>query len=240
MMVTETRVCAQCGAVFTPRREHARFCSAGCRLLWHLDRTEDPIVADSSLQWSVPAMTQAIRVLAMVDGQNSPAAYAAISDAVWAVTMVDAAMMRRHSGVYDEVLAGVPAPGRRLLEETLAGLRFVRNRIPDQSAVASLVVSSVDDRADGERAPAAGVMGWQWQSVPTPVVARRRARAQAWELARYDAYQARLAGRSVGEGFRLAEVFLVRTAAGAAVIADIGARPDLASVVGGRGTYPAG
>jgi integrase len=27
--VADTRTCEQCGIVFTPRREHARFCSAG-------------------------------------------------------------------------------------------------------------------------------------------------------------------------------------------------------------------
>lgn len=240
-MVTETRVCVQCGAVFTPRREHARFCSAGCRLVWHRDRTWDPIVGDSVLQWSVPAMTQAIRVLTMVSGRDRSAAYAAISDAVWAVTMVDAAMMRRHPGIYDEVLAGEGAPDRRLLEESVAGLRLVRNRIPDQSAVAGFVGPRADDRAEGERALAnAGVMGWRWQSVHAPVVALPRARAQAWESARYEAYQARLAGRPVGEGFRLAEAFLLRTAAGAAVIAEIGVRPHLAFVGGDRRAYAAG
>lgn len=234
-MVSETRVCVQCGAVFTPRREHARFCSASCRLAWHRDRNSDPLAGDSVLQWAIPAMGEAIRAMMIVHSGDRPAAYAAISDTVWAVTMVDAALTRRHPEIYDEVLAGDAAPDRRLLEESLAGLRFVRNRIPHHAAVAEVVDPRVDERADAERPSVdAAVTDWRWQSVPTPVLARRRARAQAWELARYEAYQRRLAGRPIGESFALAQAFLLRTAAGASVITGLDARASLASVVGGR------
>ena len=34
-MVTDSRNCEQCGVLFTPRREHARFCSARCRVAWN-------------------------------------------------------------------------------------------------------------------------------------------------------------------------------------------------------------
>ena len=216
--------------MFTPRREHARFCSAGCRLVWYRGRTGDPIAGDSVLQWTVPAMTQAIRSLRMVDVRDRPAAYMAISDAVWAVTMVDAAMTRRHPGIYDEVLGGEAAPAQRLLEGSLAGLRFVRNRIPDQDAVVELVRPDLD-----REAPAlTGVMSWQWQPAPMPVLTRRRSGAQDWEMARYEAYQSRLAGRPVGESFQHVEAFLLRTAAGAAVIADIGVTPAVPAAVGSR------
>jgi hypothetical protein len=233
--VTDTRVCAQCAAVFTPRREHARFCSAGCRLIWHRDRTGDPIAGDSVLQWSVPSMTQAIRALTTVTAHDLTAGYAAISDAVWAVTMVDAAMVRRHPGIYDEVLASEVIPDRRLLEETLGGLRFVRNWIPDHAAVARFIGPAHDARADDEGAAAqTGVTDWLWQPVSKPGSARHRGRAQVWELARYDAYRVRLAGRPVAASFDLAEAFLLRTAAGAAVIADLSARPTARSAAASR------
>ncbi len=33
-MLADTRTCEQCGAVFVPRREHARFCCVRCRAAW--------------------------------------------------------------------------------------------------------------------------------------------------------------------------------------------------------------
>jgi len=40
--VADTRTCEQCGIVFTPRREHARFCSAACRVAWNQEHTGNP------------------------------------------------------------------------------------------------------------------------------------------------------------------------------------------------------
>jgi len=39
---------------------------------------------------------------------------------VWWVTIVDANLVRYHSGAYDQVLAGQPAADRALIEETPA------------------------------------------------------------------------------------------------------------------------
>jgi len=44
-------------------------------------------------------------------------------------------------------------------------------------------------------------------------------------MARYRAYQARLAGRTVGEVFQRAEAFLKRTATHATSAGDVGASP---------------
>ena len=208
-------------------------------MVWHRERTGDPVAGDSVLQWSVPAMTQAVRALALVSGSDRQAGLASVSDAVWAVTMVDAAMVRRHPGVYDEVLVGALVSDRRLVEESLAGLRFVRNRIPDLAAVAGFVAPVVDDRAAaGDPAAELGVMGWQWQPVSRPLPGRRRPRAQAWEMARFEAYQARLAQRPIGEVFQRAEAFLLQTAAGAAVIAGTGAGQAVGSATAGRRARP--
>jgi len=216
----ESGVCEQCGAVFAPRREHDRFCSARCRVAWNRERTGDPVVGASALEWSVPAMGDARRRLAMSSGSGRTIAFAAISEAVWAVTIVDAAMVRYHPDAYDGVLAEETPMGRRLIEESLAGLRFVRNWIPDEAAVADFV----EPGAAGEY----GVMGWTWRSVARPAVTRRSSGARAWEMARYRAYQARLAGRTLGEVFERAEAFLKRTAAHATSTGDVGASAGVA------------
>ena len=33
--MAESRQCARCGTTFEPKREHARFCSARCRVAWN-------------------------------------------------------------------------------------------------------------------------------------------------------------------------------------------------------------
>jgi len=45
--------------------------------------------------------------------------------------------------------------------------------------------------------------------------------AQAWEKSRYQAYQAHLAGHTIGEVFRRAATFLALTAANASALADL-------------------
>jgi hypothetical protein len=53
-------------------------------------------------------------------------AFAAIGEAVWYITMVDATLVRHHPLVYNTVIASHTPAGRRLIAETLAGLRFAR------------------------------------------------------------------------------------------------------------------
>jgi hypothetical protein len=190
-------VCEQCGAAFAPRREHDRFCSARCRVAWNRERTGDPVAGASALEWSVIAVGDARRRLAVLSGSDRTSAFVAVSEAVWAVTIVDAAMVRYHRDAYDGVLADETPMDRRLIEESLAGLRFVRNGISDEAAVADFV----EPGAAGEY----GVMGWTWRSVARPALTRGSPGARAWEMARYRAYQARLAGRTVGEVFERVE-----------------------------------
>ena len=156
----------------------------------------------------------------MVSGSDRTSAFAAVSEAVWAVTIVDAAMVRYHPDAYDGVLADKTPMERRLIEESLAGLRFVRNWIPDEAAVADFV----EPGAAGDY----GVMGWTWRSVARPALTRRSAGAREWEMARYRAYQTRLAGRTVGEVFERAEAFLKRIATHATSAGDVGASAAVA------------
>jgi hypothetical protein len=69
-------------------------------------------------------------------------------------------------------------------------------------------------RADGGR-----VTNWTWKPVPEPATAALAPRGRTWELARYQAYQAYLAGRTIGRTFGGAAEFLNLVAANALFIA---------------------
>ena len=156
----DTRACEQCGRVFVPQREHARFCGVGCRAAWNREHLGDPAVEASALQWSVTAMSEATGRLPAVRACDRPRALAAIGEAVWWITMVDATLVRHHREVYDAVLAARGAAARRQTEDTLAGLRFARNRIGRGAGLEELVRSEDDDAAQGR------VPGWTWTPAP--------------------------------------------------------------------------
>jgi hypothetical protein len=215
--VADTRACEQCGRVFVPQREHARFCGGGCRAGWNREHLGDPAVEASALQWSVTAMSEATGRLPGVRVRDQ--ALAAIGEAVWWVTMVDATLVRHHRQVYDAVLAAGGAAGWRRTEATLAGLRFVRNRIGRGAGLEELI--------DSAGATQGRVAGWTWKPAPEPALGHLPPRGQAWEMARYRAYQAGLAGHTIGETFRRAVTFLTVTGADAAstTVISTGTRP---------------
>jgi hypothetical protein len=126
--VTDLRNCEQCGTPFVPRRQHARFCSARCRASWNREhKKSDPAIDASALAWSMTAMRDATGRLPRVRAGDPARAFAAIAEAVWWVTIVDATLVRHHLEAYDRVLASQPTAERRQIEGMLAGLRFVRN-----------------------------------------------------------------------------------------------------------------
>src|SRR5919201_172162 len=125
----EARECEQCGAVFAPRREHARFCSARCRMAWNAAHAGVAAAPPVALDWSVTAMSDAAERLARAAARELPGAVTAVSEATWWVTIVDATLVRYHPGTYDTVLASRPPGYRQMTEETLAGLRHVRNQM---------------------------------------------------------------------------------------------------------------
>ena len=53
-----------------------------------------------------------------------------------------------------------------------------------------------------------GVTAWRWRPVPEPDLGSLPPRGQAWEMTRYRAYQAQLAGHPIGETFGRAAAFL--------------------------------
>lgn len=171
----------------------------------------------SALEWSITAMSDTAERLPLVRAWDRGSALELISEMVWRITIVDATLVRHHPEAYDRELAGQSPPERRLIEGTLAGLRFVRNRMRREADHADFI----DPEAGaGDR----GVRAWTWKSVPEPALASLSPRGQAWEVTRYRAYQAHLAGRTIGEVFGRATAFLRLAATGAASGADISAQ----------------
>jgi hypothetical protein len=192
--------------VFIPRREHARFCGAGCRATWNREHKGDPAVETSALAWSVTAMSEAIGRLPGVKALDQQRAFPVVGEAVWWITMVDATLVRRHPGIYDTIMAAEPPAGQVVIQQTLAGLRFVRNWIGRGSDLGELV------DAGGPGMPIRQVTAWRWKHLSQPALTGHAPHGQAWEKARYRAYQAHLAGRTIGEVFGRAAAFLELTA----------------------------
>ena len=200
----DTRNCDQCGALFAPRREHARFCSAPCRLAWNRENTGNRRVQASALDWAITAMCDATKRLLRVGAWDRAQAFAVISEAVWWITIVDGTLMRYHPEAYETVMGAQAPAERRLIEETLAGLRFVRNRMGYYVDHADFIKpeESRSDSDDGR------ITAWMWRSLPEPTLASLPPRGKAWEMTRYRAYEAQLAGHTIGEIFGRAAAFL--------------------------------
>ncbi|HEY7143755.1 MAG TPA: hypothetical protein VH637_05860 [Streptosporangiaceae bacterium] len=203
--MVDVRTCEHCGASFEPRREHARFCSARCRAAWNEANVSDGSAEVNALGWSVSAMRDTTERFPHVDGQDRARAFAAIGEAVWWVTIVDATLVRHVPDSYDEVLASQAAAERSLIEETLAGLRYVRNRMD--------CADQVDFIQPEAGQGTALIASWTWKALAEPALGALPPRGQAWEMTRYQAYQARLAGRTIGETFGRATAFLGQAAA---------------------------
>ena len=93
--------------------------------------------------------------------------------------------------------------------------------------------AAVDLGTRGRPAGGYAPLGWMsstrrtsakaWNPVPEPTVASLPPRGQAWEMTRYRAYEAHLAGRTIGEIFGRPAAFLELTAAEATSVIDISA-----------------
>ena len=162
-----------------------------------------PAAGDGALAWSVAAMTDALRRLARAGASDVPLAVAAATEAVWWVTVVDAAMSRRHPGAYRRALAALDPAARRAVEGSLAGLRFIRGQLGYSADPGDFI-----QPAHGAR-PAAQ---WTWSTVPPPAPQRGSAR----DVSPYREYRAQLAGRPVAEVLGRAAGFLCEAHAAAA------------------------
>jgi hypothetical protein len=180
----------------------------------------EPTGEASALKWSITAMRDATERLPKVKASDRPRAFAVIGEAVWWVTIVDGTLVRHYPDVYDSVMAEQAPAERGLIEETLAGLRFVRNRMGHE-------VDHVDFIRPRASRPGPGdgpITAWTWRSVPEPALASLPRRGQAWEMTRYRAYEAQLAGQTIGSVFARASAFLKLTAAHATSATDISVR----------------
>jgi hypothetical protein len=212
-LMAELRSCDYCGTVFTPRREHARFCSARCRAAWNREQPGTRQVAGSALEgsaleWSVAAMTDTGRRLLKLRTAD-PRAFAMLAEMVWRVTIVDATLVRHHPEEYDGTLAAQDPAERQLVVGTMAGLRFVRNQMHDDIDLAHFTGCGESGRGHDVLLTAA----WTWTAVPEPDLESLSPRGQEWELDRYRAYHDYLAGHQVGEIFGRATAFLRLAAA---------------------------
>ena len=204
-LMADGRSCDQCGAAFVPQREHARFCSGDCRAAWNHEHMGDPAVEASALTWSLTAMSEAMARLPGMKVWDQSRAFAAIGEAVWWITMVDATLVRHHLRVYDAAMAAQASAERRLIEQTLAGLRLVRNWMGREAWLGQVIET-------GGMGPASRrITRWTWKGVPESVIASLPPREQAWETARYEAYQAHLAGQTIAQTLGLAVTFLTLT-----------------------------
>ena len=203
-MVGNVRTCEQCGTSFTPRREHARFCSPRCRVAWNRRHASDPTAETGPLDWSITAMREATDRLLRAKGWDRTHGFAVISEAVWWVTMVDATLVRYHPDIHGDVLARQDAGERKMTEDIFAGLRFVRNRMGYDADPADFI-QPLDPRPG---AAVTRIAAWTWRSVSEPALASLTPSGRDWEMTRYRAYQDQLAGRPVGETFSHAVAFL--------------------------------
>jgi hypothetical protein len=204
--------------MFTPRREHARFCSPACRVAWNRDHLRDAAAEDRALDWSIAGMRDVTERLSLDRPADAAGAFAAVAEAVWWVTIIDARLVRQYTDLYDDVLAAHAAVRRPVIEGTLAGLRFVRNTMSFPGEQAEFIKPPADPGGDG------GVLAaWMWQRVPEPDLGPLPATLRPWEAIRYRAYRAWVADRTVGEVFGRAAAVLNLAASKAAASRDAGA-----------------
>jgi hypothetical protein len=170
-------------------------------MAWNREHAGVAAAPAVAIDWSVTAMTEAAGRLATAGAWELPRLAAAVGETVWWVTLVDATLVRYHPRDYESALAS-KAVRRRQTEETLEGLRYARNELGRSVDPAEFVC------------PVAGVDGaaWTWRPLPEPGLGRLTSRARVWELSRYRAYQARLAGRDIARTFARCTEFLAQAA----------------------------
>jgi anti-sigma B factor antagonist len=172
--------------------------------------TADPPVELSSLPSAIAAMSEVTARLPTVKVGDQAGALAAIGEAVWWITVVDATLVRHHPDVYDAVLAAQAPAERPRIKPTMAGLRFARSWVGRGTGLEEAI------QTGGQDAGVRRITQWTWRPVCEPALAPFPPRGQAWELARYQAYQAHLAGRTIGETVGRAVTFLTLTGANTA------------------------
>jgi hypothetical protein len=206
--------------MFTPRREHARFCSAECRIRWNRDHLTDAAAEERALEWSLAGMCDATERLTLCGPEDAEVAFSAVAEAVWWVTIIDARLIRQYMDIYDSVLDAHAAAQRTAIEGTLAGLRFVRNQTSSDTLGADFISPPAGTNGHGTTG------AWHWNRIPEPALDLLPDDVRSWEQTRFHAYQTRLAGYSIGEVFLRATGFLNLAAARVTAVASALAAAD--------------
>jgi hypothetical protein len=170
-------------------------------MAWNREHAGVAAAPAVAIDWSVAAMTEAAERLTAA-ASELPRVAAALAETVWWVTLVDATLVRYHPRDYQAALAE-KVTQRRTTEESLEGLRYVRNQLGSSADPAGFI-RAPDDTPVGT---------WAWNPLPEPDLSTLNPRSRQWELSRYRAYQARLAGQSIGHTFARCTRFLARAAA---------------------------
>jgi hypothetical protein len=197
-----SRGCAQCGTVFAPRREHARFCSPACRVGWNRDHLTDAAAEERALEWSLTGMQDVIEQLDLDQPADGGAAFSTAAEAVWWTTMIDARLIRQYMDLYDSVLNTHVLAHQPMIEGTLAGLRFVRNQMSANPQRCFIGPPAGLDNG------VAVTAAWRWTHQPEPQLSGMPAHMRPWVMTRYQAYEQWLAGDSVGRVFQRTAGFL--------------------------------
>jgi hypothetical protein len=171
-------------------------------MTWNREHAGVAAAPAVAIDWSVTAMTEAAGRLAGAGTWDLTRLAAAVGETVWWVTLVDATLVRYHPRDYESALAS-RAVRRRKTEETLEGLRYVRNQLGKSVDPAGFVRADAGDD---------GAVTWTWRPLPEPDLTGLGSRARQWELSRYRAYQARLAGRAIARTFTRCTEFLAQAA----------------------------
>lgn len=170
-------------------------------MAWNREHAGVAAAPAAAIDWSVTAMAEAASRFAAAGAWEPRRTAAALGETVWWVTLVDATLVRYYPQAYENALAR-KAVRRRQLEETLEGLRYVRNQL-GHGADPTEFISPAPGDADG----------WTWRPLPQPDLGDLTPRARGWELSRYRAYQGRLAERAVARTFARCAEFLTHAAA---------------------------
>src|SRR6266567_975018 len=102
-------------------------------------------------------MTEAAGRLANAGSWDLSRLAVAVGETVWWVTLVDATLVRYHLRDYEAALASKTVRGRQT-EETLEGLRYVRNQLGKSVDPAEFIRPALCD--DGT--------AWAWHPRPSP------------------------------------------------------------------------
>lgn len=170
-------------------------------MAWNREHAGVAAAPAAAIDWSVTAMAEAAGRFTAAAAWDLRRTAAAVGETVWWVTLVDATLVRYHPQAYENALASKTVR-RRKLEQTLEGLRYVRNQL-GRAAESTGFISPASD----------GGGGWTWRPLPPPDLGDLTPRGQEWELSRYRAYQTRLAGRDIARTFARCADFLALAAA---------------------------